>query len=122
MRSAKRPERLKDFSPVLDPEYPVKPWIAGRTGKRFQTVSVRQNDGSYLALIVEAPEIRCTAKTRKLAEHGAMRLYAAERHPRFDDEGRDADQDDDRFIREADKKGKFISLEAFQRRVGRRSR
>ena len=54
------------------------------------------------------------------AENGAKPLNVGRRaYPAFDDEGPEADKDDDRFIREAEKTGKFISLKTFLRRFGR---
>jgi hypothetical protein len=54
------------------------------------------------------------------AENGAKRLYVGRRaNPAFDEEGPEADKDDDRFIREAEKTGRFISLKTFLRRFGR---
>jgi hypothetical protein len=84
MKTAKHSEVMKNpvatgrrsESPflLLDEEYPLKPWIS-RTGEHFQTVSVRQDDGAYLALIVEDPETRCSAATRLQAEDGVKRRF-----------------------------------------------
>jgi predicted RNase H-like HicB family nuclease len=65
--------------PFFDPDYPVKPWIA-HTGERFQTVSVPLQ-GSYLAFILEDPNIRHTAKTRRAAEDAVKRAYSGKRNP-----------------------------------------
>ena len=65
--------------PFLDPDYPVKPWIA-HTGERFQTVSIPLK-GSYLAFILEDPNIRHTAKTRRAAEDAVKRAYSGKRNP-----------------------------------------
>lgn len=68
-----------DPFPFLDPDYPVKPWIA-HTGRRFQTVSVPLK-GSYLAYILEDPDIRHTARTRRAAEDAVKRAYSGKRNP-----------------------------------------
>jgi predicted RNase H-like HicB family nuclease len=66
--------------PFLDPDYPVKPWIA-HTGEHFQTVSVSLDDGRYLAFILENPSIRHTSKTRRAAEDAVKRAYSGKRNP-----------------------------------------
>jgi hypothetical protein len=54
------------------------------------------------------------------AENGANPLNVGRRaNAAFDDEGPEADKDDDRFIREAEKTGRFVSLKTFLRRFGR---
>lgn len=59
-------------------------------------------------------------KTREGGDDGVKRLYVGRRaDAAYDDEGPEADKDDDRFIREAAKTGKFISLKTFLRRFGR---
>jgi len=130
MKTAKHPEAMKN--PVatsrkgsqlllLDEEYPLKPWIS-RTGEHFQTVSVRQDDGTYVALIVEDPETRCSAATRLLAENGVKRRYLAKLNPEFDNEGDETEEDDYRVGREREKRGEFVSLEEFRRRRHARAR
>src|SRR2546423_15364388 len=102
MKPAKRPEVMKNSVDtsrkgshvlLLDEEYPLKPWIS-RTGEHFQTVSVRQDNGTFLALIVEDPETRCSAATRLLAEDGVKRRYLAKLNPAYDDEGDETEEDD----------------------------
>jgi len=105
----------------LDAEYPLKPWTS-RTGQHFQTVSVRQDDGSYPAIVVEDPEIRCSAATRLQAEDGVKRRYLAKLNPEYDDEGDETEEDDYRVGREREKRGEFVSLEEFRRRRLARAR
>src|SRR6266511_4328971 len=65
--------------PFLDPDYPVKPWIA-HTGEHFRTVSVPLDDGRYLAFILEDQKIQQTAKTRSAAEDAVKRAYSGKRN------------------------------------------
>ena len=131
MKTAKHPEvsknpataKRKDDSSLLflNEEYPLKPWIS-RTGKHFQTVSVRQDDGTYLALVVEDPEIRCSAATRLLAEDGVKRRYLTKLDPEYDDENDESEEDDYRVGKEREKLSEFVSLEEFRRRRHARTR
>src|SRR5713226_1012051 len=84
--------------------------------------SVRQDDGTYVALIVEDPETRCSAATRLLAEDGVKRRYLAKLNPEYDDESDQTEEDDYRVGREREKRGEFVSLEEFRRRRHARAR
>ena len=83
---------------------------------------MRQDDGTYLALIVEDPETRCSAATRLLAEEGVKRRYLGKLNPAYDDEGAETEEDDYRVGREREKQGEFVSLEEFRRRRQARAR
>ncbi|GIU80905.1 MAG: hypothetical protein KatS3mg005_4143 [Bryobacteraceae bacterium] len=61
--------------PHFLPDYPVKPWVDPATGERFQTVSVDLPDGTFLAFVAEAPEVRATAKTRGEAERAVLAVW-----------------------------------------------
>src|SRR5207249_4394419 len=43
------------------------------------TVTVRQDDGTFLSVIASAPEIRFSASTREGAEQGAKKLFLTSR-------------------------------------------
>lgn len=74
--------------PHLYPDYPVKPWVDPETNRTYQTVCLRQKDGSFVASVVEAPKIAVYNRSRKAAEEKAAQrflktpdLFAYERHP-----------------------------------------
>src|SRR5262249_11444938 len=74
------PDRIAHHAPFphLHPEFPIKPHIEAETGREFQIVSLPQKDGSFVASVVEAPEILVYHRSRKVAEEDA---YAFHRHP-----------------------------------------
>jgi len=61
--------------PHLLPDFPIKPWVDPATRERFQTVSVDLPDGTFLAIIAEAPEIRAVAASRQEAERRVLEMY-----------------------------------------------
>jgi predicted RNase H-like HicB family nuclease len=74
--------------PRLHPEFPLKPRIERETARPFQIISLPQEDGSFVASIVEAPEILVYDRSRKAAENKAAREFlkmpdphAYKRHP-----------------------------------------
>jgi predicted RNase H-like HicB family nuclease len=74
--------------PQLRPEYPLKPRVETKTGRRFQVISLPQKDGSFVASVLEAPAIRVYNRSRKAAEEKASQkflktpdLCSFERHP-----------------------------------------
>lgn len=56
---------------------PVKPWVDKVSGVTFQTAAIQQEDGRFVAIIVEQPAIRAVEKTQKAAE-AAVRKKALE--------------------------------------------
>ncbi len=84
------PERLAHHAPFphLHPDFPLKPRIERKTARPFQTISLPQKDGSFVASVVEAPKILVYDRSRKAAEDKAAREFlksadprAYERHP-----------------------------------------
>jgi predicted RNase H-like HicB family nuclease len=82
--------RLAHHAPLrhLDPQFPLKSRIEPQTGRQFQILSLRQKDGSFVASVVEAPEIVVYSRSRRLAERIATEkflktpdLHAYQRHP-----------------------------------------
>jgi predicted RNase H-like HicB family nuclease len=71
------PERLAHHAPYphLHPEFPLKPKIEHKTARRFQIVSLPQQDGSFVASVVEAPQILVYNRSRKVAEHKAAEKF-----------------------------------------------
>jgi predicted RNase H-like HicB family nuclease len=71
------PERLAHHAPFphVHPDFPLKPKIEHKTARRYQIVSLRQEDGSFVASIVEAPEILVYDPSRKVAEKRAAREF-----------------------------------------------
>jgi predicted RNase H-like HicB family nuclease len=84
------PDRLAHHAPFphLRPEFPLKPRIERKTARPFQIVSLPQENGSFVASVVEAPEILVYDRSRKAAEDRAARKFmkspdphAYKRHP-----------------------------------------
>lgn len=71
------PEHLAHHQPFpfLAPEYPLKPRVSRPTNRRFQIVSLPQKDGSFVASVVEAPEIIMYDQSRKAAEEKVAREF-----------------------------------------------
>lgn len=74
--------------PQLHPDFPLKPRIEPGTNRSFQVISLPQRDGSFVASIVEAPEIVAYNRSRRAAEDKAVRQFlkgpdphAYRRHP-----------------------------------------
>lgn len=65
--------------PHIAADYPFKPWIDRETGETFSTVTVQQDDGSFVCLVADQPEIRFTAKDRAKAEQGLLKLFRERR-------------------------------------------
>lgn len=61
--------------PHLRPEFPLKPRIEPKTARPYQIISLPQKDGSFVASIVEEPEIIVYDRSRKSAEDRAARAY-----------------------------------------------
>jgi len=71
------PSRLTHHRPFrhLSPDSPLKPRVQTRTARQFQVMSLPQKDGSYVASVVEAPEIVVYQKSRKAAEDEATERF-----------------------------------------------
>lgn len=91
---------------------PISTWTQNETGRRFTTVTVRQDDGSFLCLVAEDPTIRETAATAKKA---ASAIFQRMREPRnsLTESTTEEDADDVRVARQRLRQGKFISQEQF---------
>jgi len=46
------------------------------TGQRFSVVSLKQDNGRYVAEVLDNPSLRATAATRQAAERKVAELYA----------------------------------------------
>lgn len=97
--------------PWMDPFFPLKNWIDRETGHSFQTATIRQDDGSFVAIIVSDPSFRFTAKTQQEAERGVSLLYMS-----GDADNRGEDADDIRVVREREG-DEFLSLSQLRRFV-----
>lgn len=102
--------------PQMAPDYPFKPWIDRETGETFSTLTVQQDDGSFLCVLADRPDIRFTAKDRAKAEQGLLKLY---RERRRNPEEEDVEDEDDLRVGKLRERGSFISLAEFRRRHGR---
>jgi len=71
------PERLAHHAPFphMSPEFPLKPKIDPTTERSFQILSLPQKDGSFVASVVEAPQILVYSRSRKTAEEKAARTF-----------------------------------------------
>lgn len=100
--------------PHLAPDYPIENWELP-DGQVFQTVTLQQDDGSFISVLLNRPSLRYTAATRQAAEKGVIQRFLDFRsNPEIVDE----DEDDLRVIREREK-GPWMSLEEFLKRNGR---
>jgi predicted RNase H-like HicB family nuclease len=77
------PDRLARQAPLphSSPEFPLKPRIEPRTERRFQIVSLPQEDGSFVASVVEAPEILVYGRSRKVFEDKAAKKFLKTPYP-----------------------------------------
>jgi len=74
--------------PHLHPEFPLKPRIERKTARSFQILSLPQENGSFVASVLEAPSILVYDRSRKAAEARAAKEFlkspdpcAYQRHP-----------------------------------------
>ncbi len=120
IRRAARTQRETATFPVIASDYPVKPWVDPVSKQSFQTATVLQDDGRFVSIIVSDPHTRFSAKTRKQAEEGVIRIHLSSLRRRipFDDEGEEQDEEDMRVIREAERKGEFISWKDIRQKYG----
>lgn len=72
------PDQLAHHAPFphLNPEFPLKPRIERDSARPFQVISLPQQDGSFVASVVEAPEILVYHRSRKVAEDKAARRFS----------------------------------------------
>jgi predicted RNase H-like HicB family nuclease len=61
--------------PHLHPEFPLKPRIERKTARPFQIISLPQEDGSFVASVLEAPSILVYDRSRKTAEKRAAKEF-----------------------------------------------
>lgn len=72
------PEQLRHHEPFphLELEFPLKPRIEPKTARNVQIVCLPQRDGSFVASVVEAPQILIYDRSRRAAEKRAEREFA----------------------------------------------
>ena len=77
------PDQLARHAPFphLNPEFPLKPRIERDSARPFQIISLPQQDGSFVASVVEAPEILVYHRSRKVAEDKAARRFSKSPDP-----------------------------------------
>jgi len=71
------PSRLSHYAPSRHPDFPIKPRIERQTARHFETISLPQENGSFVASVVEAPQILVYDRSRKAAEDKAAEDKAA---------------------------------------------
>ena len=71
------PDELEHHAPFpsLNPEFPLKPMVERGTTREFQIISLPQKDGTFVASVVEAPEILVYDRSRKSAEERAASKF-----------------------------------------------
>ncbi len=79
------PERLAHHAPLrhLHPQFPLKWKVQPQTGREFQILSLPQKDGSFVASVVEAPEILVYHRSRTAAERKAAEKFLKTPDPHF---------------------------------------
>ena len=77
------PERISHHRPFpfLRADFPVKPRVHRRTERRWQVLSLPQKDGSFVASVLEAPDIVVYQKSRKAAEQEASKRFLERSDP-----------------------------------------
>jgi predicted RNase H-like HicB family nuclease len=65
----------------LQPEFPLKHRLEPKTEREFRIVSLPQKDGSFVASVVEAPDILVYDRSRKAAEDKATRKFLSTPDP-----------------------------------------
>jgi hypothetical protein len=58
--------------PHSNPEFPLKPRVERKTARPFRIVSLPQQDGSFVASVVEAPEILVYDRSRKAKQQSGF--------------------------------------------------
>ena len=94
---------------VAVPDFPIHQWRLRRSGRSVQTVTVRQEDGRYLAVIAENPEIRFAADTFRKAQNGVLRRLELRNDGLTEDEA-------DSLVADRRKSEPTISLAEYRRR------
>lgn len=96
-------------------DYPIRDWILHLPSKseQFQTVTVRQDDGSFLSVIAKNPEVRYTARTWR----GVLNRY--KKMHRLADPDEQEDECDCRLIEERES-GRFLDWNTYLQRHGLR--
>lgn len=59
----------------VEPDFPVKPRVDSATGLRFTILCLQQEDGRYVAEILQHPEIRHVGRTRHQAELVVSKMF-----------------------------------------------
>ena len=109
--------------PHLDPAYPVKPWVEPQTATTFATVTVRQDDGRFVSVIAEHPEMRAVAKTQAQAEELAKAAFITHlRQSRANpdsDEGLEVRPEIIELCKRRLRSGKRLTIEQAREKYGR---
>ena len=74
------------LSSEIIPDFPLAHWIDRDTGESFNTVTVRLDDGRYLAVLAHDQEIRATGRTKELAERALLEVRSRRANPDADEE------------------------------------
>jgi hypothetical protein len=105
----------------LDPNYPVKPWVETKTATTFATVTARQEDGKFISIIAEYPEIRAIGETQAEAESQAKAAFVAKlRSPErvSSDEGLAVRPEIIDLANKRFRRGKFMTADEARKRYG----
>jgi hypothetical protein len=95
----RKPRRKTPASPSeVIPDYPIRSWVDPQTGLPFHTVTLRLDDGRYLAALDFAPNIRATARTKDRAELAVIKEYEHSQNGRESETEEDDDERDHELI------------------------
>lgn len=98
--------------------YPLSSWRDTATGREFLTVTVRQDNGSFLSLVAEDPGIRATAKTPARARRELLQQIRSQRNPAESPEDTHAEDADDIRVLRRRKNEPALTREQFLRKHG----
>jgi hypothetical protein len=106
------PRTSRRRNPEPDPT-PIYEWTETKTGRQYTTVTVRQDDGTFLCVLNDFPFIRENGRTAKEATTAMLKRIA---NPEYSPEEQ---AEDLKVAMERERRGKFLTREQFLRKMGR---
>ncbi len=98
--------------------YPLRTWRDKATKQEFLTVTVRQDDGSFLSLVAEEPSVRATANTPDRARRQVVQQMKSRREPEESLEDTHAEDADDIRVLHQRRNEPVLTREEFLRKHG----
>jgi len=99
--------------------YPLRTWRDRVTKREFLTVTVRQDDGSFLSLVAEDPSIRATANTPDRARREVLKQIKSRQDMIESIEDTHAEDADDIRVLRQRKNEPILTREEVLRKFGR---